>query len=299
MERDQTFGGGLTICKDDRKFRDLPVEVHAHGVDHVPGGIGWGSGQDHMEDAPETVEVRSAVLLPADDLLWTHVRRCADGFSGLGQGGLTLLLVDPGQTKIENLDQLFPFRKLADHDVSRLEVSMQDAVGVGFEKGPGDLTKQPRRPALAEGAAAIDDFPERFPRNMLQDEKWRSRWDIHPKFVHSHDVRMVEPTHGHGFSVEAFQVVKKRVRRGPNDFDHHRSANAQLGRQQNRAHSPVPKQALDSISTYDDGPNVDRFGRAFQVGADERRNPVLGAEVRPERLVAQQTKAALASHLDF
>ena len=114
--------------------------------------------RDHLEqhDA-DRVDVGARVDRPAADrLLGRHVVRRADDDVGL-RGVAADVAAQAREAEVEDADVIAGAQLLADHDVRRLDVAVDDALRVRVREPGRDLARQPERalrPRAAPGRSA-------------------------------------------------------------------------------------------------------------------------------------------------
>jgi hypothetical protein len=145
-----------------------------------------------------------------DGLLWRHVRWRAEHTSGLGvsavrlakrvdrrRGGRLVRIRPLGFPPADHLRQPpvhdLDFAEGPDHDVVRLEVTMNHVVGVGVRDGLSDLLEDGQEPTAVSGqvGASFEKFSQRLAFDELHGEE-RSAVGKRAKIMHGRDIRVLQ-----------------------------------------------------------------------------------------------------------
>ena len=134
--------------------------------------------------------------------------RCSSFTPFLGHGGSSTV-GDPsagsdhfGQSKIQNLG----VTALGDEEIRRLDVAMNDAVGVRGIEGVGDFDgREPEQSSISIGRPAMRCFSVTPSRNSMAMKAWPS---LLADVVNGADVGMVESGGGLGFALEAAESLR-------------------------------------------------------------------------------------------
>ena len=167
--------------------------------------------QQIVKDGPQRIHVgrRAEGLDLALGLFGRHVGRGAHDDPGLGLPGLALELL--GQAEVGDLeDTLFQGRVglAAQQHVGRLEVAVQNAVGVGGVHGPRQGLDQLRRLQGVKGGA-VKAVGETAALDVFQREEGLAVGL--PDIVDLHDVRVLQPRHRLGFPAKTLQLLRAGV----------------------------------------------------------------------------------------
>ena len=148
------------------------------------------AGQHLVEDGAEGEDVGPRVDWASFGLFWRHVRRRAHDQPGpRAQRRHRLLCRRPfDELRDAEVEDLRP-AVAGDHDVGRLDVAVDDAVGVRSRKRGGDLSTRLERRRHRQGALREDPI-ERRPLDELHGDEGRARLLV--DVVDRDDVRVVE-----------------------------------------------------------------------------------------------------------
>ena len=104
-------------------------------------------GQQLEQDDADAVQVAAMVHLLAADLLGAHVAGRADGELGVAVGDCAVrsspVVEQLGQAEIHHLDHFVGRVGIDDHQVGRLQIAVDDALGVGGLQHLAQLAEQP------------------------------------------------------------------------------------------------------------------------------------------------------------
>jgi hypothetical protein len=171
---------------------DLGVELRGWGRKRVKGVLGnlftsltgnrHLSGTKSIKDASKLVDVTAMINLPGQHHLRCHVPRRPDDLSGHGQAHLSQGL---HQSKIQQ-DRPSP---LTEHDISWLEIPVNEFPGVDVFQGPGHLL-DPIYGIMDIHGTGLDDLLEALSRDILHDKIERPvRLSV---IVHMDDIGMIQ-----------------------------------------------------------------------------------------------------------
>ncbi len=141
------------------------------------------SGECLEEHDAEAVEVRTSVDLLAHDLFGGEVLCRTQQGSGAGQVGVLSRFGDP---EIGHPDPAV----LAQHDVGRLDVAMDDAGAVGDGQGLGDLTGHVDHVTGGEPSVFVEDRSQRAAFDSLHHDRFESIGA--DRVIDRHDRRMLQ-----------------------------------------------------------------------------------------------------------
>jgi hypothetical protein len=144
-----------------------------------------------------------------------------------------------GESEVENLRVAFG----GDHDVSRLQVAMNDARAVRFGQTVSQLTRDPQRLTGVHSLAARNQVRER----PALDEFHRDEVDavLRADFVNGHDVGMLQRRGRFGFLDETRLAFGDRGHRRWQYFQRHRAAEVQILGPIDGAHAAFADLGLD------------------------------------------------------
>jgi len=154
-----------------------------------------GSVEKLVEDAADGVGVGAAIDRLATDLLGRHVGGRADDGVGAGQAaGVDQQL---GDAEVHHLD----LADAGDGDVVRLEVAVDDVVGVGGADRGEELLGYVERLVDSHPALVLEDRAERLALDELHHDE--ERLPVLVEVVDAHDARVVQRGDGRGLALEA------------------------------------------------------------------------------------------------
>ncbi len=163
-------------------LEDLAVDLHrGAAMERQP------TGQHLIEHDAQRIDVAASVDLIqlSTHLLRGHVERRAHRAAGLGQMGLRIELAR--QTEVDHDRGVV---RIADQDVSGLQVPVNDSLQVGGVHRLGD-TAQHLHQRIARVAAQRQDRLERLPDNAVHRDVMQALLDAH--LMHRDDVGMLQP----------------------------------------------------------------------------------------------------------
>ena len=139
-------GRHLDLGGHERERRRLLGGVGQQHVHRRAAGERQPARQQLVEDDADAVQVAAMVHLLAAGLLRAHVARRADGELGAAcrdLGELRRGVDQLGQAEIHDLEHLVGRVRIDDHQVGRLQIAMDDALGVGRLQDLAQLAEQP------------------------------------------------------------------------------------------------------------------------------------------------------------
>ena len=220
-------------------------------VGHRHGGLppeGRGAHQHLVEDHPQRIEIGAYISRVALRLLGTEIGGRADHRPGLGQvGGL---IPNPGYPEVGHLHRAVR----VEHDISRLDVSVDHPQTVGYGQGQNHLPGDLHGPAGRHGHSLLGDVAQAIPLHQLHHHEIRAV--RLPPVVDAHDVGMVQVGGGLGLPSEpANEGLVLTVGAGK-DFDRHPPAQGQIHRQIHIGHASLGQVAHQSVAI---GQGVGKF----------------------------------------
>ncbi len=190
------------------------------------------------EHDPQRVEVRPAVQFQPPGLFRAHVMRRPDRHPRPGQPGRAPDgLGDPEVHE-------YGCAVLPEHDVLRLDVPVNESLGMRVVQGIGEARQDPQRFSGLKRPG-----PEQIPQTVGQilhdDEVGFSR---SADIVDGNDVWMAEPPRGLGFLQEAVGEQRIAEKSRDKDFDRHMAIEGLLNAQVHIRRSAGPQLSLDGIT---------------------------------------------------
>ena len=272
--------------------------MHDRGQDPEPVPFeGRPPRQEREQDPRQAVEVGPLVDGAPGRLLGGHVAGSAEQLPALGQGGSAQ---EPRQPEVHQARLV----AVVEEHVERLEVAVQDPLGVGVREPLAELARQ-LQGVLRLPGLALDPSLEGAAREEVHDHVGDRPRD--PRGVHPDHVGVIELTQGEGLAREALQLFAARVAQLGEDRLEGKGHPARLVHDLvDRAHSAPRELTHDPIGAEVVGDPEARerrlMGRRLRL-VDEREGGVdvlgrgLPALAQEERQA--QARIALASLADF
>jgi hypothetical protein len=212
--------------------------------------VEWQLAADHLVQHDAKRELIAAVVeVIARELFGRHVMRRADDHAGPGlrcewSGCFLPLGRREGlrEAEVENLDQLVA----GDHDVRRLDVTVDDSGGMRFGQSVGDLRRK-ANDAVDRHRTVGDDVAQRPPVDELHRDVRRAV--LLGNVVNRDDVRVVERRGRACLTLEACEStgVAGELRR--KHFDGDVTPQLHMARAMYLAHAPRTDRAEDLVRT--------------------------------------------------
>ena len=190
-----------------------------------------------VEDAAERVDVRPRIGRPAQARLGRHIGRRAQQRSGLRQRGVG------GEARDPEVEHLALSRGL-DHHVARLDVAVDDAGGVRHPECIRHLGRDPDGLSHRQRPASVQELGQALARHALHDDV--AHRAVATGVEHRHDTRVVQPSRGARFTLEALH--EQRVIRvlGRKDLDRHDPLEQLVAGAVNRTH-PAASEDVEQL----------------------------------------------------
>ena len=178
------------------RLRVVLQHLEEDGVDRV-GVEGLVRGEQLVEHRPQREDVRAGIGFLSPHLLGGHVvRRAHDGAGGGHLGG-----AEAGEAEVHDLH--LPAR--LDVDVPRLQVAVDDLLGVGVGEPVADLLHEVELLAEVRDGTRVDDLAEIRPLEQLHGHVDTAV--LLPQVEDGDDVGMVEARRGLGLTQEALAGI--------------------------------------------------------------------------------------------
>ena len=203
------------------------------------------AGEHFVEKDAERENIGARVGRPPFELFRRHVLRCADEVSQLRDRGVrwrnrrsVAILEQLRDAEVEQL-RAIPGQR----DVGGFEVPVHDSVTMRLGQCARDLASVAQH--VLDGERSVDQpLGQRCALEILHDEERQAV--LVADVVQRADVRMIQAGNRAGFSFEARQRVRVR-RRGAENLDRDRPAEACVARLVDLAHSAGADQVLDLV----------------------------------------------------
>ena len=221
---------------------------HHLGDDGLGGGPGEGrlAHQHLVGHAAEGVDIAAGPDLPlAHRLLGRHVVGRAEAHAGFGHPGAAR-----GAGCQRDAEVGYQCAPVVQQDVLGLDVAMDHAVAVGVVEGGGHLGRDPDSIAHRELLFAVEPVAERFAFDVRHDVE---DGPVHfARIEQRQDVRMLEGRGGFDLLEESLGADHGR-QFGPEHFDGHFPAVAEVVGQVDGGHPALAELALDPVAVGQGG----------------------------------------------
>ena len=197
--------------------------------------------EELVEDAADGVGVGAAVDRLAADLLGRHVGGRAD--DGVGAGQAAGVDEQLGDAEVHHLD----LAEAGDGDVVRLQVAVDDVVGMGRADRREELLGDVERLVDGHAALVLEDRAERLALDELHDDE--ERLVVLVEVVDAHDARVVEGRDGGRLALEAAPELGVAGVGVAQDLDRHRDLEAGMEAPVDDAHRAATELSLDREPT--------------------------------------------------
>ena len=243
------------------------VEVLAHHRDRARRVEDGPPGEREEHGHAERVEVAPGVHRVTRGLLRAHVVRRSDQLARRGEA------IGIGRERHAEIRDHRPPGGLLDQDVVRLDVPVDDAVGVRVAQPPRDLLEQPGRLRRRQRAGALDPLGQRLTPDVGHDEE--DQVVVLFDRVNRDDVGVGEPRREPGLAQEAVLEAGLRGEVRREQFERDRPVEAHVTREKHDA-QPAPAQlALQGVLPGDRGLQLDEFAGVAVTSHAESYSPDL------------------------
>ncbi len=207
-------------------------------------GEGMPAGHQLVQDHAESEKVRRRIGRSTLELLRSHVgKRPGDlqphRFLDAGIHRRSM----QGQTKVQDFHEVI----CADHDVLRLEITVDDSHLVGAEEGRGNLLAEHRNPLRRRGNPG-QHLSERPTIDPLHDDE--SLITVLVDIVDCHDRGVVEGGGGARLGERVLELVGRLALRPTNDLECHGPVEHRIGGSVDVAESTRTDLLLYVVATY-------------------------------------------------
>ena len=197
-----------------------------------------------VEDDRQGEEVAASIQGDAPDLLGGHVARRPQGGPRLGE----IRRLEACHAEIGDLRRPIP---LADQDVGRLDIPVDDSGPVGQMQGVGQDGAERQDPRGVQAIALLQALPQALPRHELHGDVGEALGRILAGVVDGDDARMREGGGGLGFPEEPLVELLRDL---PGDpfrqgigLHRHLPVKAGIVRQVDHAHGAPAELTLDLV----------------------------------------------------
>ena len=245
-------------ARDGKHPRRDGGKRHRDPLVSVPDGTARQAFERHAAESPE---VRPVVHVSVSlDLLWGHVRGGSEHRTFAGQARRLLVRLDRRvelcEPEIEDFRYLATVLHLAQVDVLRLQIPVDDACSVRLDEPLGDLADDADRRARVDEPDACHAVVERLPLQELHDDERTPVLEA-PGVVDLDDVGASHTGGRTGLPEEALDDDRRVGQIRGEDLDCHSLADVDVLRVVNRGHSPASKLAGDPVLAHEQSTGFD------------------------------------------
>ena len=215
-------------------------EVRLHEARQAVGHIGQTSGERLIQDDAKRVQVCPAVNRLALPLFRAHISRGAD--HALGQPRRCGTLGDFGNPKVRDIG----FARIVEKDIGRLEIAVDNALGMGIVDGRSDSGEDVGHGPNRE-RPVLEPIGERTAGHIAHDDERLAV--LLAVVVHRHDAAVLEHRHGPRLAIEAGAKSRVKKHLARQNLDGHRSSKAGIVGLEDGSHSAPSKFAVDFVAS--------------------------------------------------
>jgi hypothetical protein len=223
------------------------VDVLVGDVDRRVTGDGLGAGQHLEQHQPGGVDVAAGISDAPLHLFGGEVGDGAEQDTGRARDGLAGH--GPGQTEVGDLDRAV----VVDDDVLGLDVTVDQAVGVGLAEGEQHRFEDVERGARGEGPLLAHHLTQGQARNVLHDEEHDVT--VATLVVHGDDVGVRQGCRRARLAVEAGDEALVVDEVLTHDLQRHLATEALVEGQVDGGHSAVGESTEHSIAPVEGAPD--------------------------------------------
>jgi hypothetical protein len=228
--------------------RKAVLQVGRQHLTHTGAVEGPHESERLVENTAKRVKIGSQVELLVVQLLGRHHVDRADHRAALVHGLQGGGLHQARLTEIKDLRPVASRGKLNEHDVSRLDVAMDDVFFMGRSETLQTLRREMTERFLGQ---RLDEFLERLPLHEFHNEQHFAALLEH--IVDRHDIRMLETRQNGG-------LLEEHVVRGGNPFDRHPAGQGGVVGEIDRTRPTRSKHLIQSITAV-----ADKFAFGFNT----------------------------------
>ena len=247
-------GAAHDLLKADRDHLVDLAGFLGRGLDlldgDADGGVavkGQGAREHFIEHDAHGVDVRLLVGVLAARLLGADIVDRADGLVGHGDG---FKLGDAGDAEVHDLDGAVA----EDHDVLRLDVTVDDAALMRMLQGAENLHRDLDRDGIGDGFLGADKVLEGDAVYVLHDDVLQVALEL--KVNYAHDIAVAQHGDGARFVEETPPELFVRHKFVLHDFDRDVVAGHAVGRAVHDGHAAAADHILQHVPVFQNGAGV-------------------------------------------
>ena len=229
------------VLRRDVLRRRGRVEVRPHGRGIAVAHERRVAGERVNEHAAERVHVGTGVDALAADLLRRGVAERADPRAAAAEPAVGAERQLLGETEVGQVGVVL----LAEQDVRRFDVAMDEAMAVGGVERPAELRHDAGRPLGSEAPLGADERAQVGPVDVAHDDEQHAV--VLARVVDGEDVGVLDRGGGLGLGHEALAKVRVVGEARADDLQRDGSLEAELRRAVDDAHPAAPGQRVDAV----------------------------------------------------
>ena len=204
------------------------------------------------QNAAQRVQIRAPIDRLTRRLLWRDVVRRSKHRAHPRDRIFSRRIRDEDlrNPEVHQLHHVGQTATLAEQDVFRLQIAMDDPLRMRFDERRRNLTRQVNDPALRQRLAQIQQRRQRPPVDVLHHDKRSTLFRL-TNHVNGRDVRMADLGSGAGFSDKALHDVGIFEQIGPQHFDRDLTFHARLRRAIDGSRRAFSAHGLDRKLTHE------------------------------------------------